>query len=392
MDWIGQRGVIFDAWSDEPWVIEGAAVRVSLVCFSKGNDEQTHAIRLDGRAVEKIHSDLTARLAGLGIDLTKAERLSANLGTAFMGDTKGGPFDVPGALAREWLRLPSNPNGRPNADVLKPWVNGMDLTRRSADKWIVEFGLSMNEHEAALYEAPFAHIADQVKPIRQSGRSKIPWWQHERPRPAMWQVLTGLLRYIATPRVAKHRLFVWLDSRICPDSAAIAIARDDDTSFGILHSRFHEAWSLRLGTWLGKGNDPRYTPTTTFETFPFPDGLSPDIPAADYADDPRAVAIAEAARRLVDLRDRWLNPPEWVEWVDEPVPGYPKRPVARDDKAAKELKKRTLTNLYNARPHWLADAHAALDAAVAAAYGWEADISEADALQELLALNLKAGK
>ena len=60
-------------------------------------------------------------------------------------------------------------------------------------------------------------------------------------------------------------------------------------------------------------------------------------------------------RRLVELRDRWLNPPEWIEWVDEPVPGYPKRPVPRDGDAAKELKKRTLTNLYNARLQWLAD-------------------------------------
>ena len=93
------------------------------------------------------------------------------------------------------------------------------------------------------------------------------------------------------------------------------------------------------------------------------------------------------AQRLVELRDRWLNPPEWVEWVDEPVPGYPKRPVPRDGDAAKALKKRTLTNLYNARPQWLADAHEALDAAVAAAYGWSADISDDEVLRELLALN-----
>ena len=168
-----------------------------------------------------------------------------------------------------------------------------------------------------------------------------------------------------------------------------AIARDDDTTFGILHSRFHEAWSLRLGTWLGAGNDPRYTPTTTFETFPFPDGLSPDIPAAAYAEDPRAVAIAEAARRLASLRDRWLNPPEWVEWVDEPVPGYPKRPVPRDAEAAKALKARTLTTLYNTRPQWLTNAHAALDAAVAAAYGWDAGIGEEEALELLLNMNSK---
>lgn len=156
-----------------------------------------------------------------------------------------------------------------------------------------------------------------------------------------------------------------------------------------MHSRFHEAWSLRLGTWLGVGNDPRYTPTTTFRTFPFPAGLTPDIPAADYAEDPRATAIAEAAQRLVTLRDRWLNPPEWVEWINEPVPGYPKRPVPRDDAAAEHLKARTLTNLYNARPQWLADAYAALDTAVAAAYGWPADITDDEALRELLKLNLK---
>ena len=205
----------------------------------------------------------------------------------------------------------------------------------------------------------------------------------------MWRALDRLPRYIVTPTVAKHRLFAWIDARICPDHQLIVIARDDDTTFGILYSRFHEAWSLRLGTWLGKGNDPRYTLTTTFETYPFPDGLSPDIPAADYADDPRAVAIADAARRLVRLRDRWLNPPEWVEWVDEPAPGYPKRSVARNEAAGKELRKRTLTNLYNARPQWLADAHAILDAAVAAAYGWPADISDDEALRELLVLDLK---
>ena len=139
----------------------------------------------------------------------------------------------------------------------------------------------------------------------------------------------------------------------------IVIARDDDVTFGILHGRFHEPWSIRLGTSLE--DRPRYTPTTTFGTCPFPDGLSPHIPAAEYADEPRAVAIAEPARRVVELRDRWLNPPEWVAWVEEPVPGYPKRPAARDEAAAKELKFRTLTNLCNSRPQWLADAHAVFD-------------------------------
>ena len=342
LDSIVDKGTIFDAWSDEPWVIDGAAVRVSMVwvsmvwvsmvCFSGAEDGQKPETRLDGRPVDEVYADLTGKIGGVGINLTRARRLPASQGTAFQGDIKFGSFDISGDLAREWLRLPANPNGRPNADVLKPWANGMDLTRRPTGKWVVDFGNSMTEADAALYEAPFAYAQEHVWPMRERSETKgiaESWWRHWRWRPDMWRALEGLPRYIATPRVAKHRLFVWLDARVCPDSALIAIARDDDLAFGILHSRFHEAWSLRLGTWLGKGNDPRYTPTTTFETFPFPDGLSPDIPAADYAGDPRAIAITEAARRLVELRDRWLNPPEWVEWMDEPVPGYPKRPVAR---------------------------------------------------------------
>ncbi len=386
LDQIVADAAIFDAWSDEPWVVDGAAVRVSLVCFAP--QDAALPMHLDGEKSDRIGPDLTSS----GADLTMAVRLARNRNTSFVGDQKSGPFDIHGDLAREWLRLPANPNGRTNADVLKPWVNGMDLTRRPAGKWIIDFGATMSQRDAAFYEAPFSHAQDHVLPMRQQSKVKGIsdfWWRHWCPRPKMWAALDCLSRYIATPRVAKHRLFVWLDARVCPDCQLIVIARDDDTTFGILHSRFHEVWSLRLGTSLE--DRPRYTPTTTFETFPFPPGLTPDVPATEYASDPHAIAIANAARRLVNLRDRWLNPPEWVEWVDEPVPGYPKRPVPRDEEAAKALKKRTLTILYNDRPQWLADAHAALDAAVAAAYGWSADISEDDFLRELLALNGGAG-
>ena len=380
---------IFEAWGDEPWVNDGAAVRVSLICFARCDDDSVSTPRLDGQPVDEIHADLTATRDHQGVDLTLARRLPANARVSFVADQKGGPFDISGSQAREWLLLPANPNGRTNADVLKPWVNGMDLTRRPAGKWIVDFGWTMSDADAALYEEPFRWVKEHVYPMRSTVRRKAHrerWWRHADPRPGMWAALGNLSRYIATPRVAKYRLFVWLDARVCPDSATIAIARDDDTTFGILHSRFHEVWSLRLGTSLE--NRPRYTPTTTFETFPFPRGLAPHVIATDYAANPRAAAISDAAQRLVELRDRWLNPPEWVEWLDEPVPGYPTRPVPRDEAAATALKTRTLTSLYNARPTWLADAHAALDAAVATAYGWPADISDDDALAELLALNL----
>ena len=203
--------------------------------------------------------------------------------------------------------------------------------------------------------------------------------------------LAEVTRFIVTPTVAKHRLFARMNSPTLPDHQLIAIADDDDTTFGILHSRFHEAWALRLGTWLGVGNDPRYTPSTTFETFPFPDGLTLDLPATARARHPHAAAIAAAACALVAARDRWLNPPELVQVVPEIVPGFPDRLLPKSPEAAVTLKRRTLTALYNTRnaPEgaWLDHLHASLDRAVAAAYGWPADIGMEDALAALLALN-----
>ena len=378
-----QSSMVFDAWSNEPWIIDGAAVRVSLICFVR-RDAQSD-IHLNSVEVSQINADLTSST----FDLTRSVPMKANRGVAFQGDIKRGAFDISGEMAREWLCMPDNPNGRPNSDVLMPWRNGMDLTRRSSDRWIVQFGEELSEHEAALYETPFQYVEKYVKPSRVKNRELLSrefWFRHWNPRPEMWKVLSGLSRFIVTPTVAKHRLFAWLDPRICPDHQLIVIARDDDTTFGILHSRFHQAWSLRLGTSLE--NRPRYTPTTSFHTYPFPHGLSPDIRASEYAENAHALAIAAAARDLNAYRSRWLNPPEWVEWVEEPVPGYPQRPVPRSKEAAKQLKQRTLTKLYNVRPRWLQDLHEKLDAAVAAAYGWSPEITEEEFLADLLERNL----
>ena len=309
--------------------------------------------------------------------------IEQNVEVAYMATTKGGAFDIPGALARAMMNVP-NPHGRPNADVVKPWANGLDVTRRSRDMWIIDFGTDMDEATAALYECPFGYLVEHVKAKRQENRREAYsryWWRFVEPRPAMRTRLAPLARFVATPTVAKHRLFVWMQRATCPDHQLIVVTRDDDATFGILHSRFHEAWALRMGTSLE--DRPRYTPTSTFETFPFPVGLTPADTAGPteiletgivlpaVAPERRTVplAIAEAAHRLNALRENWLNPPEWVERVPEVVPRYPDRIIPKPEHAA-EIKKRTLTNLYNARPAWLDNAHKALDAAVAAAYGW----------------------
>ena len=385
LDEIAEKDRFIEAWSDEPWVVDGAAVRVSIVCF--GGKLNFEEIRLDGQKASQIHADLT----GDTFNLTTARRLTENSAVCFEGGQKHGPFEVTYEVARDFLLRPKNPNGRANSDVIYPYLNAADVVRRPSNTWIIAFSDRLSNEEAALYDAPFEYVRSHVKPVRERDKEKRKrdyWWRHHRSRPELRRAIDGLERVIVTPVVAKWRIFVWVYGRVLATNLVDVIARDDDTTFGILHSRFHEAWSLRLGTWLGVGNDPRYTPTTTFETFPFPEGLTPNIPAKDYENDPRAIAISQAAKRLNDLRNKWLNPPDLIDIVPEVVAGYPDRILPKNDKAAAELKKRTLTNLYNARPQWLADAHRDLDAAVAAAYGWPADISEEDALAKLLELNL----
>jgi type II restriction/modification system DNA methylase subunit YeeA len=137
--------------------------------------------------------------------------------------------------------------------------------------------------------------------------------------------------------------------------------------------------------------DLRHSSCTTFDTFPFPEGLTPDIPASAYAGDPRAQAVAAAAD-LNAKREAWLNPPDLVRPVPEVVPGYPDRLLPVDDKAAEVLKSRTLTKLHNARPAWLDHAHRRLDEAVADAYGWGDDwragaLTDDDILARLFRLN-----
>ena len=152
----------------------------------------------------------------------------------------------------------------------------MDLTRQPSGRWIIDFGWEMSEQAAALYEAPYAYVLDHVRPVRLQNRSeayRIRWWRHVEPRPGMWRAFGGRRKYIATSTVSKHRLFCWIEASVCPDHQLITVARDDDTSFGVLHSGFHEAMGASARN-EAVGRRPRYTSTTTFASFPFPEGLT----------------------------------------------------------------------------------------------------------------------
>ena len=316
LEHIKVTGDIFLAWSDEPWVLDGAAVHISFLGFDDGSEQ---ARELNGMPVASINANLTS-----GIDLTLARRLPQNRSIAFMGDTKGGAFDISAEVAERLLASP-NPDGRSNGDVVRPWVNGLDITRRPRGMWIVDFGTGMPIEQAALYEAPFEYVREHVKPQRDGSRSTIAeWWLHERRREDMRSALYGLERYLATPRVTKHRLFVWLSKQTLADSALIVFARNDDYFFGLLHARPHEALVAR--SWHPGARGGIGVP------------LHADVDLRDVSLPGSAVrwdrrrCRGNSGAELDRLREGWLNPP---------------------DADSNELAKRTLTNLYNLVPTWL---------------------------------------
>jgi type II restriction/modification system DNA methylase subunit YeeA len=362
LEGIKRTGDIFYAYSDRPWILDGADVRVSIVGFDNGTETRK---QLDGMLVNRINPNLSS-----DTDVTSAVRLFENQGIVFIGTQKTGSFDINSEEANKMLNAKGNPNGRSNSDVVKLWVNATDVTKRLRNMWIIDFGTNMSVEDASQYELPFEYVLARVKPSRDVVRRanhREKWWLFGETRPGMREAIKNISRYIATPRVSKHRIFVWLNAKVIPDSRLAIFARADDYFWGILHSSVHEMWSLANSSWHGVGNDPTYNSLSCFETFPFP-----WPPGQESADDPRVQAIAQAAKDLVEKRDNWLNPP---------------------GADAADLKKRTLTNLYNQHPTWLDLAHKKLDQAVLAAYGW-ADlltaegINEDEVLARLLALNL----
>jgi len=427
---IKEMGDIFWAESDRAWILDGANVHVSMVGFDNGSEVQR---LLNGEAVVTIYANLTA-----STDILQSRRLVENGGMGFIADVKAGRFDLPEAEALNLLDQ-GNPNSRPSSDVLLPWINGQDVLRRWHGYWIIDFGSDVPEDRAALYERPFELVKARVLPERSKVKRKRYrelWWLHAEPCAAMRKILAPLPRFIVTPTVAKHRVFAWLEAPTLPDHQLVAIARSDDYSLGVLHSRIHEVWARAQGTQLRERESGfRYTPTTCFETFPFPwppghepvgparragvsgsalgDARPAVAPHTGPAGDERVQAIAEAAKELDELRSNWLNPPEWVREEVLEFPGsadgpwaryvhdpdargigtvrYP-RLVPRDPECAVKLKTRTLTSLYNQRPTWLALTHEKLDAAVFAAYGWDPAMNDEALLEKLLALNLERSR
>ena len=229
-------GSIFMAWSDRPWVLDGAIVNMSLIGIDRGfQTERT----LDGIRVVEINSDLTS-----SSDTTTAFPLKENEGLWAYGSQTKGSFDISNEKAEEILASLS-PFGLPYQDVVRQGFNGGQLLDRQS-RWVIDFGESMSMEQAALYEAPFEYVKEVVWKERQNRREKrqkTHWWLHARPSPKYRKMLRTQSRYIATPVTSKHRVFVWLTPSTLIDHAIVALGFEDDYSLGILHSHTHEVWS-----------------------------------------------------------------------------------------------------------------------------------------------------
>jgi hypothetical protein len=274
---------IFEAQHNLPWVIEGAAVAVSIVCFAAEGDRCAESSVLDGRAVRAIRSDL--RDIDLPFDLRNLRSLAQNRRVAFQGvklagsradddddqDEEERGFVIDQVTAQGLLNAGGNPNGRPNLDVVRRYWSGDEALGRNRNRFVIDFGPAATEAEAQAFAAPYAHVERFVRNRRQAnreGRAARRWWIHQRARRAMREAITGLDRFLVTVEVAKHRTFRWAPADVLPSGSLVVFARSDDFFLGILESRFHKLWASETHNPLE--NRPRYRIGHSFESFPFP--------------------------------------------------------------------------------------------------------------------------
>ncbi len=370
---IASELTIFLGFSDREWVLDGAQVHVSIVGFTKETSEPKS---LDGQLVDEINSDLTA-----GINIVEARRLDENAKIACQGVIGVGDFELDYVSAREMIASP-NPKSESNAIVVRPSIKSEYVGGRDKGLFVIYFPDGIEESDAAQYHLPFEHLARVVKPIRNdtdyAHPSEFPFWKMWNSRRAFVEKSEATSRYFVTARHSKYRLFRWVEAGCIPDDSIVAFAMADDYSWGVMQSSIHVFWSTAQGTQVREiESGKRYTPRSSFETFPLP--WPPGEEPAKHAIHRR---ISEAAMQLNEQRERWLNPPEWIDPIaravdaDDDFRDVPNeaRPLIRQsaimERATKDtkLKKHTLTNLYNERPTWLKLAHEQLDRAVLAAY------------------------
>jgi hypothetical protein len=368
---------------DQPWVDErgSADVRIAMTVGERSGRDRTSLARL-GRVVvdsgdperlelgwtrvPQIHADLT----GGGADVSSAVPLRANAGLSFQGmNLVGKGFRV---SAEEIRGLGFEVDALP--PVIRPYLNARELMQVRQERWVIDaFGYT----EPGLREAwptVWQHLYDHVKPERDQNRDaqrKRDWWLFGRSNTKLRAALEGLPRYIATPRVSKHRVFTTLPIDTIPDCQVVAVTVAEPYLLGVLSSLLHTVWTLRTASRKGVGNDPSYDNTKCFGTFPFP-GATPDQRAAIGA----VAEELDAYRHGVQARHPDVTLTAMYNLVEK-LRGAPEAPLTAKEQA---LHAKLATEV-------LIRLHAELDRAVLDAYGWPPELADEALLERLVALN-----
>jgi hypothetical protein len=327
--WITDNdGVITDAVSTQPWSGQ-ANVHVSIVCWQKKPISEGD-FTLDGGHVEGITPSLKS-----GTTHRVALPLGGNEGIAFIGNFVNGTefiIDENEAIAL----IEKSPQ---NSFVVKRYLTGDDLVSRvdmSPARWIIDFN-TMSLEEAAGFIEPMRIVRERVKPVRDKNRDRRyreVWWQYARPGPALRKAIVDLPRYGVACITGKRIHVIWGEPGIVQSHACVVFAIDDDYTHGVLSSRIHDVWVRGNSSTLE--DRLRYTPSTAFESFPFPSSTKE-----------QTERIATASRKIVVLRQ---------QACEQLGKGLTKVYNLMDDGGFVELKA----------------AHRELDLAVADAYGWDA--------------------
>ena len=378
---------------DHPWVdtADGAAVRIAMTVTSAGVNPGALlkiASESDGANETeeltfvsergKIFADLT-----IVADIAATVALRANEGISSRGTQLfGAGFILTPEVAAEL----GYGEDDALAAVIKPYRNGRDLTQTPRNVLVIDlFGLSEQEVRDQ-YPAVYQWVYERVKPERDQNRRasyRTRWWIHGEPRANFRPALAGLERYIATVETMRHRAFVFLDHLILPDNKLAVVALDDAYCLGVLSSRIHIIWSLAAGSWLGVGNDSVYVKTACFEKFPFPD--------ASKAQRARIRSLAErldAHRKRQQARHPTLTLTDMYNVLERlrAIDAADVSPLATRPSPL-TAKERTIHD--QGLVAVLRQIHDELDAAVAAAYGWPADLPDGEILQRLVDLNTR---
>lgn len=324
-------------------------MNVSIVNWIKNPASPPEDFVLDGVRVDAV----TSALRSAAVDVSAAARLPENRGYAFQGPIPAGEGFV---LSKEEAEELLGGSDAEYSQVVRPYLIGDDIVEDPSQgprRWIIDFGF-MPLEEASRYPAVLALVKERVKPFRDKNRDRgfrENWWRFGRPRRDMREALTGLQRYIASNRIGKRILFTWQGPEVCPSDLAVVFALDDDFAMGVLCSRVHGDWVRAQSSTLRV--DIRYTPTSAFETFPWP------MPSNDQRKEIAGIAKALIGRRQAICAERGIGLTPLYNEVDEGA--------YRD----------------------LRDLHRDLDRAVAVAYGWPASAAEdsVESNRRLLELN-----